>query len=172
MLTAVTDEPLRELEPARLGDHIDRLYRAAIGLCGSHADAEDLVQETYLQVLRKPRFLRSDDDLGYLMRVLRNTFNSRYRTAARRPRTVEIEDHSERPEPRTSVRPEPAAEVAEVLAAVTALPPPYRETVAAVDLAGLSYREAARALRTREGTVMSRLHRGRAMVADALGYSS
>ena len=66
-------DPLRPLDPARLGDHIDRLYRAALGLCGSHADAEDLVQETYVQVLRKPRLLRSDDDLGYLMRVLRNT---------------------------------------------------------------------------------------------------
>ena len=58
------------------------------------------------------------------------------------------------------------------MAAVAALPEPYRETVAAVDLAGLSYREAARALRTREGTIMSRLHRGRGQIADALGYTS
>ena len=79
-------DPLRPLDPARLGDHIDRLYRAALGLCGSHADAEDLVQETYVQVLRKPRLLRSDNDLGYLMRVLRNTYYSRYRSEARRPR--------------------------------------------------------------------------------------
>ena len=64
------------------------------------------------------------------------------------------------------------AETAEVIAAVAALPEPYRETVAAVDLAGLSYKEAARALRTREGTVMSRLSRGREQVADALGYTS
>jgi RNA polymerase sigma-70 factor, ECF subfamily len=59
-----------------------------------------------------------------------------------------------------------------VLAAVAALPEPYREAVAAVDLAGLSYREAAKALDTREGTIMSRLHRGRAQVAKALGYTS
>jgi RNA polymerase sigma-70 factor, ECF subfamily len=166
----VTKEPLRELEPERLGDHIDRLYRAAVGMCGSHADAEDLVQETYVHVLRKPRFLRSDDDLGYLMRVLRNTFNSRYRTEVRRPRTVELEDHDELPERRSAGAPQAAAEHAEVLSAVAALPEPYREAVAAVDLAGLSYREAARALRTREGTIMSRLHRGRGLVADALGY--
>jgi RNA polymerase sigma-70 factor, ECF subfamily len=169
----VTEDQLRELEPARLGDHIDRLYRAAVGLCGSRADAEDLVQETYVQVLRRPRFLRSDDDLGYLLRVLRNTYNSRYRTEARRPRNVELEEHEELlPERRSAVAPEAAAETAEVLAAVAALPQPYREVVAAVDLAGLSYREAARALRTREGTVMSRLHRGRGLVADALGYTS
>ena len=48
----------RELDPERLGDHIDRLYRAAWAMCGSREDAEDLVQETYAQVLRKPRRLR------------------------------------------------------------------------------------------------------------------
>jgi RNA polymerase sigma-70 factor (ECF subfamily) len=60
--------------PAALGDHVDRLYRAAWALCGSREDAEDLVQETFAKVLAKPRFLRNDDDLGYLLRVLRNTF--------------------------------------------------------------------------------------------------
>jgi RNA polymerase sigma-70 factor (ECF subfamily) len=165
-------DSLRPLDPARLGDHIDRLYRAAVGMCGSHADAEDLVQETYVQVLRKPRLLRSDDDLGYLMRVLRNTFYSRYRSEARRPRDSPLDEHEELVEGRQLAQPAAAAEAAEVIAAVAALPEPYRETVAAVDLAGLSYKEAARALRTREGTVMSRLSRGREQVADALGYTS
>jgi RNA polymerase sigma-70 factor, ECF subfamily len=168
----VSVDPLRPLDPARLGDHIDRLYRAAVGLCGSHADAEDLVQETYVQVLRKPRLLRSDDDLGYLMRVLRNTFYSRYRREARRSRDSPLEDHEELVEGRPLAQPAAAAEASEVIAAVAALPEPYRETVAAVDLAGLSYKQAARALRTREGTVMSRLSRGREQVADALGYTS
>lgn len=162
----------RPLDPARLGDHIDRLYRAALGLCGSHADAEDLVQETYVQVLRKPRLLRSDDDLGYLMRVLRNAYYSRYRSEARRPRDSPLDEHEELVEARPLAQPAAAAETSEVIAAVAALPEPYRETVAAVDLAGLSYKEAARALRTREGTVMSRLSRGREQIADALGYTS
>jgi RNA polymerase sigma-70 factor, ECF subfamily len=56
----------RQLDPKELGDHIDRLYRAAWGLCGSREDAEELVQETFANVLRKPRLLRSDDDIGYL----------------------------------------------------------------------------------------------------------
>src|SRR5262247_3253795 len=69
----------RTLDPARLGDHIDRLYRAAWALSGSREDAEDLVQETYTRVLAKPRFLRNEDDLGYLLRALRNTFLNRRR---------------------------------------------------------------------------------------------
>jgi RNA polymerase sigma-70 factor, ECF subfamily len=52
------------LDPARLGDHLDRLYRAAWALCGSREDAEDLVQETYARVLSRPRLLRNEDDLG------------------------------------------------------------------------------------------------------------
>ena len=85
MLGAVVSGPARQLDPAALGDHVDRLYRAAWALCGSREDAEDLVQETFAKVLAKPRFLRNDDDLGYLLRVLRNTFVSRHRTAMRRP---------------------------------------------------------------------------------------
>jgi RNA polymerase sigma-70 factor (ECF subfamily) len=164
------DAPPRELDPERLGDHLDRLYRAALGLSGSPADADDLVQETYLQVLRKPRLLRSDDDLGYLMRVLRNTFYSRHRAESRRPRTTELPEELGPAEGRGgSATPEDVLESREVIAAVAALPEPFRETVAAVDLAGLSYREAAKALGTGEGTIMSRLYRGREQVADALG---
>ena len=58
----------RELDPRTLSDHIDRLYRAAWALCGRREDAEDLVQETYVRVLRRPRVLRGDDDLAYLLR--------------------------------------------------------------------------------------------------------
>jgi RNA polymerase sigma-70 factor, ECF subfamily len=120
-------------------------------------------------VLRKPRLLRSDDDLGYLMRVLRNTFYSRHRSDSRRPRTTELAEHEEIPEQRPRAAPEAILESREVIAAVARLPEPYRETVAAVDLAGLSYKEAARALGTREGTIMSRLYRGRSLVARELG---
>ena len=122
-----TQAPLRELNPAALGDHLDRLYRAAVGLCGSHADAEDLVQETYLQVLRKPRLLRSDDDLGYLLRVLRNTFYSRYRSEARRPRPTELTEHEEMAEQRPGQTPEAILASREVLSAVAELAEPYRE---------------------------------------------
>lgn len=162
----------RTLDPERLGDHRDRLYRAALGLCGSHADADDLVQETCLQVLRKPRRLHSGDDVSYLMRALRNAFYSRQRNGARRPRVDELAEHQELPDARPVGQPQSMAETREVLAAVASLATPYRETLAAVDLAGLSYSEAARALGTREGTIMSRLFRGRAQAARRLGHQT
>ena len=66
-------------------DHIDTLYRAAWALCGSRHDAEDLVQETFVNVLKRPRLLREDNELGYLLRALRNTYATRYRSRAHRP---------------------------------------------------------------------------------------
>src|SRR3954463_14263245 len=77
--------PEHQLDPEGLGDHVDRLYRAAWSLCGSREEAEDLVQDTFARVLARPRIVRGDDDLGYLLRVLRNTFIPKRRTASRRP---------------------------------------------------------------------------------------
>ena len=158
----------RQLDPGALGDHVDRLYRAAWGLCGSREDAEDLVQETFAQVLRKPRLLRSEDDLGYLLRVLRNTFISQRRTAARRPRTTPLPDDLDFVADPTAATPEARIESAELFAAIAELPDDFRDALVAIDIAGLSYREAARALRVREATITTRLHRARQRVARAL----
>ena len=79
----------RLLDPSTLSDHIDALYRAARALCGSRHDAEDLVQETFAQVLKRPRLIRDGNEIAYLMRAMRNTYANRYRTASRRPATRE-----------------------------------------------------------------------------------
>ncbi|HEY6777764.1 MAG TPA: RNA polymerase sigma factor [Thermoleophilaceae bacterium] len=76
----------RRLSVARLPDHTDRLFRA-YALCGSRADAEDLVQETFARVLERPRFVRRGSDLAYLMRVLRNTWVDFHRARSARPDT-------------------------------------------------------------------------------------
>jgi RNA polymerase sigma-70 factor, ECF subfamily len=62
-----------------------------------------------------------------------------------------------------------AIEMGPLCDALRGLTPPLREAVIAVDVVGLSYKDAARALRTKEGTVMSRLHRGRSRIAQQLG---
>jgi RNA polymerase sigma-70 factor, ECF subfamily len=160
--------PDRQLDPEALGDHIDRLYRAAWSLAGSREEAEDLVQETFARVLRKPRILHSEDDLGYLLRVLRNTFFSTRRTAARRPQTTALPDDLDMLEDRSATRPEARLESAELYAAISALPDDFRDALIAIDVVGLSYREAARALRVRDATVTTRLHRARQRVATRL----
>jgi len=156
------------LDPEHLGDHLDRLYRAAWGLCGSREDAEDMVQETYARVLRKPRLLRSQDDLGYLLRVLRNTYFSSQRAAQRRLRPDPLPDEMDLVEDRSAVCPHEALEAKELYALISELPEPFRDALVAIDLLGLSYREAARALRVREATVTTRLHRGRLRLARAM----
>jgi RNA polymerase sigma-70 factor (ECF subfamily) len=160
--------PERQLDPNALGDHIDRLFRAAWSLCGSREEAEDLVQETFARVLRKPRLLRSEDDLGYLLRVLRNTFFSQIRTQARRPQTAALPDDLDMLEDRSAVRPEARMESAELFATISALPDDFRDALIAIDVVGLSYREAAQALKVREATITTRLHRARQRVAAAL----
>jgi RNA polymerase sigma-70 factor, ECF subfamily len=158
----------RQLDPQALGDHIDRLYRAARGLTGSREEAEDLVQETFARVLQKPRLLRSDDDIGYLLRVLRNTFISMRRSAARRPQATAPPEALDYVQDETAVQPQTRMELAEVYAAISELPPDFRDAVVAIDVVGLSYRQAARALRVREATITTRLHRGRQRIARAL----
>jgi len=167
-VTMGVEEPVaaaRQLDPESLGDHIDRLYRAARSLCGSREEAEDLVQETFARVLQKPRMLRSDDDLGYLLRVLRNTFISTRRAASRRPQATAPPEVLDYVEDQTAIHPETKIELNEVYEAISELPPDFRDAVVAIDVVGLSYRQAARALRVREATITTRLHRGRQRIA-------
>lgn len=155
----------RPLDPTILPDHIDVLYRAAWALCGSRNEAEDLVQDTFARVLKRPRLLRSGNDVGYLVRGLRKTNAARHRAAIRRPITVPLV------EPDFSDRAEIAGSfgACELMEAIAATPQPCRDAVVAVDVVGLSYRQAARTLRTRQVTITSRLSRGRQHIARALG---
>jgi RNA polymerase sigma-70 factor (ECF subfamily) len=161
----------RQLDPETAGDHVDTLFRAAWAMCGSRDVAEELVQETYVNVLSRPRFLRREDDLGYLVKALRNAWYSHLRRE--RTRRAAIDPSEQEPDElvaRTSAGdPQSSLEAGEVLDALAKLDRPYREAVAAVDVAGLSYAEAAKALGVRQGTIMSRVYRGREQVARAVG---
>ena len=158
----------RRLDPDRAVEHLPRLYRAARAWTRSREEAEDLVQEAYARVLARPRFLRGEDELGYLLRALRNTLVSQRRAASRRPQTaplledVALGGHS-------GDDPANAAESRQVFAAIHELPEEFRDALVAVDIVGLSYGEAARVLGVPEGTVTSRLFRARDRVAGRLG---
>jgi DNA ligase D-like protein (predicted polymerase) len=108
------------------------------------------------------------DDLGYLLRVLRNTFVSRHRSATRRPQSVPMPEDLEPIDPRSSSRPAEAMEAREVFEHISALPDEFRDALVAVDVAGLSYAEAAKLLGTKEATITSRLYRARSRVARGM----
>ncbi|HEX5467944.1 MAG TPA: RNA polymerase sigma factor [Gaiellaceae bacterium] len=158
----------RRLDPDRAVEHLPRLYRAARAWSHSREEAEDLVQETYARVLARPRFLRGDDELAYMLRALRNTLVSLRRTQSRRPQTAPLVDDLD-PSGRPSDDPAQAAESREVYQAIRELSPEFRDALVAVDIVGLSYGEAARALDLPEGTLTSRLFRARDRVAGRLG---
>ena len=161
----------RRLDPDRVVEHLPRLYRAARAWCRSREEAEDLVQETCARVLARPRFLRGEDELGYLLRAMRNTLVSQRRAQSRRPQTMPLlEDLAVGG--RSGDDPAAATENRQVYAAIHELPDDFRDALVAVDVAGLSYREAARLLGVREGTLTSRLYRARDRVAQRLEGTS
>ncbi len=154
---------MRRLDPARLGDHVDSMYRAAWALCGSREDAEDLVQDTFAKVLARPRIVRGDER-GYLLQAMRNTFYTRLRTQSRRPQTMAMPEGFEAVDS-SSRLPDRVAETGEVLEAIAQLPEDFRLAIVAIDIVGLTYAEAARALDAREATITSRLYRARQRIA-------
>jgi RNA polymerase sigma-70 factor, ECF subfamily len=149
-----------------LSEHVRRLFRAAYALCGSRSDAEDLVQETYVRVLGSQRTAHHKENLPYLMRALRNTWVDFQRARAARPVAAGADGVEWLVD--DSADPLTALDVQAAYDAMRDLSPPMREAIAAVDVLGLSYKDAARALRIRKGTLMSRLSRARDRVAETL----
>jgi RNA polymerase sigma-70 factor (ECF subfamily) len=137
----------RRLEGARLGDHTDRLFRAALMLGSSPADAERIVRETLARALIGGRGLAGASEATRLMRALRSVWREL--------------PPSEPPEPGEG-------RDAQLTAAVRRLPERERESVVAVDIVGLTPREAAAALGAAERQLMLRLFRGRRELARGL----
>jgi RNA polymerase sigma-70 factor, ECF subfamily len=154
------------LDPHAAAVHLPRLNRLAFALCGSPQLADDLTQETYLRVFARPRRLRGTREFPYLARTLRNVLSDHRRAQQRQP--VLVSDEQIADQPNTRADPELAARANEVYAGIARLPDGLRDVVVAVDLAGLSYAETAAVLEVPLGTVMSRLHRARGRLADAL----
>jgi RNA polymerase sigma-70 factor, ECF subfamily len=157
----MTTDPVLGRTP---GDHLDRLFRAAWALSGSREDAEDLVQDTYARVLGRPPVRRNDDDLGFLLRALRDGLLSGRRATARRRGAAGGEPGA----PDLTDARIGATEPRDVFAAIAALPAKFRDVLVALDVAGLTYGEAAHALSVREGTLASRVFKARSKLATSL----
>jgi RNA polymerase sigma-70 factor, ECF subfamily len=156
----------RPLDPERLAFHMERLTRVARHLCGRHGEPEDLVQDTFERVLRKPRTV-TGSEAAYLVQAVRNTHLSRLRSAASRVRTTALPEDFEPVDVAAEERPISARRAHEVLDAVAALPKAFREAVVLVDVHGYRSGDAARRLGLAEGTLHSRLSRGREEVVRA-----
>jgi RNA polymerase sigma-70 factor, ECF subfamily len=158
------------------------LYSAALRMTRNRADAEDLVQETYLKAYRAfDTFSEGTNLRAWLYRILTNTYINSYRAAQRRPETTDVEDvedlylykrlaGSGGSEPALSAEDEALERFTDddVKAALEALPETFRMAVLLADVEGFSYKEIAEITDVPIGTVMSRIHRGRRALQKAL----
>jgi RNA polymerase sigma-70 factor (ECF subfamily) len=152
---------LAEFENTALG-YADQLFRVALRMVKDRANAEDLVQETYLQAWRSfDRYEPGTNLRAWLYKIMFNTRHSQQRRA--RLQLVPVEEMIaetlayDPPTPRGLTD-------EEVLAELEKLPRDYSLPVVLVDVEGLTYKELAEALSIPIGTVMSRLHRGRKLL--------
>jgi RNA polymerase sigma-70 factor (ECF subfamily) len=167
---------------ALVEEHLDRLFGAALRLTRHRAQAEDLLQETFLRAWRSfHTFQPGTNARAWLYRILVNAYIDGYRKTSREPEVVDQEDVDEfylysrvqeSEEFRRSGNPEETFLAtlmdADVKAALDSLPDPFREVVVLADVEGFSYREIAEMLGIPIGTVMSRLHRARRRLQVAL----
>jgi RNA polymerase sigma factor (sigma-70 family) len=150
--------------------HGDFVYTVAYRLTGNHHDAQDLVQEVLLRVQRGLATFRPGSIEAWLGRITTNAFLDDWRRRQRRP-VVALPDDPDLVVPSAPSVDETIAAAAlpdEVNGALAALPPDYRATVVLCDVVGLRYEEIAAELGVPVGTVRSRIHRGRALLRNAL----
>ncbi|MGA7098340.1 MAG: sigma-70 family RNA polymerase sigma factor [Acidimicrobiia bacterium] len=159
-----------------------QLYSAALRMTRNPADAEDLVQETFLKAFRAYHTFEAGTNLkAWLYRILTNTYINRYRKESRRPSEVDLGTVEDLYLYRR-IGSEESAEAArttedkvldglvesDIKKAVEDLPENFRIPVLLADMEGFSYKEIAEILDIPIGTVMSRLHRGRKAMQKSL----
>ena len=159
---------------------MNQLFGAALGMTRNRADAEDLVQETYLKAYQKFHQDQPGTNIkAWLYRILTNTYITSYRKAQRSPKRASsdtIEDwqladaasHSEVGLKSAEVEALEALPSAHLRDALDSLSEEHRMVVLMADVEGMSYKEIAEELGVPMGTVMSRLNRARKNLRSAL----
>jgi len=144
--------------------HADRLFRLAMWFSRNRADAEDVVQDTMMQALKSfHRFQPGTNCRAWLTTILQHIVSNRRRSAGR---SIVVDDPDDRIAQTVPFVPPVPHELTDerVLASLRRLPTTFQEVILLCDAEELSYKEAAEALAIPIGTVMSRLHRGRAQL--------
>jgi RNA polymerase sigma-70 factor (ECF subfamily) len=168
---AATDRPAFEQDALAL---VDRLYATALRLTRNEADAEDLVQDTYLRAFRSAGQFEAGTNLrGWMFTILHNTFLNQRRDRGRSPIDADSELVEQAPDERLgAANPEERllreTMDADLQAALDSLPAGYREAVWLRDVEQFSYDEIAGIVGAPIGTVMSRISRGRKALYDHL----
>ena len=159
---------------------LDQLYGGALRLTRNPADAEDLVQETYIKAFQAfESFTQGTNLKAWMYRIMTNLYITNYRKAQRRPTQTSAEEITDYQLLSSASHESQGLESAEVEAlkklptseiseALNALSEDYRMVVYYADVEGLAYKEIAEIMGVPLGTVMSRLHRGRKKLRDAL----
>lgn len=157
-------------------NYLDSLYGTALRLTRNEADAQDLVQDTYVKAFRSAKQFKPGTNLkAWLFTILHNTFRNRRRDSGRDPVEVDSEqvDLSRTVDP--AATPEEqllrAAMGPDLQAALDSLPEAFREAVWLRDVEEFSYSQIAEMLGIPVGTVMSRISRGRRMLYESLAES-
>jgi RNA polymerase sigma-70 factor (ECF subfamily) len=148
--------------------HADRLFRLAMWFVRNRADAEDVVQDTMMQALKSfHRFQPGTNCRAWLTTILQRVVSNRRRAAGR---SIVVDDPDDRIAQTVPFVPPIPQELTDelVLGILRRLPTTFQEVVLLCDVEDLSYKEAAEALAIPIGTVMSRLHRGRAQLRAEL----
>ncbi|MBA3781453.1 MAG: RNA polymerase sigma factor SigE [Nocardioides sp.] len=153
--------------------HSDRVFRLAYRLTGNRHDAEDLTQEVFVRVFRSLDTYTPGTFEGWLHRITTNLFLD----SARRKQRIRFDALSdERASRLTSGEATPDIVYADttfdddIERALSTLPPDFRAAVVLCDVEGLTYEEIAHIMDAKLGTVRSRIHRGRAMLRNALAH--
>jgi RNA polymerase sigma-70 factor (ECF subfamily) len=161
-------------------EYMPALYSAALRMTRNPADAEDLVQETYLKAYRSFSSFEQGTNLkAWLYKILTNSFINTFRAKKRRPSETELGELEDlylykRVSATNTLGRSAEDEVLEKLTdnevkeALEALPDAFRMAVILSDIEGFSYQEIAEITGAPTGTVMSRLHRGRKALQKAL----
>lgn len=148
--------------------HIDRLFRLAMWFERDRQEAEDLVQDTLVQALRSfHRYTPGTNCRAWLVTILHHVRSNRRRAAHRRREVQDVDDGIAEHVAFVPAVPQTLTDE-EMLAALRGVPEPYQDIILLCDVEEMTYKEIAAALAIPIGTVMSRLHRGRAALRKQL----